>query len=176
MLSVIYPNVPVLSNLILLVTQISFTLVWYFWCFPNHWAAPTVFFPWTCCSPAWYMLCYLFFTFFCFTSASSNLFCPHLSFSPTFYGSTLLLHHCSSILFFYSFFPSPLVSSPVSSPVLFSGEEGFSQWEPRALIPSFLPSSVFCLTSSFPPLSFALPMRLSLSLSLCLTVTWIVLN
>lgn len=100
--------------------------------------------------------------FFCFTSASSNLFCPYLSFSHTLYGSTLLLHHCSSISLCYSFFPSPLISSPVSSPVLFSGEEGFSQCEPRALNPSCLLSDFLFPTSLFRS-SYA---SLSLSLSL----------
>lgn len=68
---------------------------------------------------------------------------------------------------------SGLLSCLLSCPLL----RGRGVFSVRAQsINSFLPSSVFCLTSSFPPLSFALPMRLSLSLSLCLTVTWIVLN
>lgn len=58
---------------------------------------------------------------------------------------------------------SGLLSCLLSCPLL----RGRGVFSVRAQsINSFLPSSVFCLTSSFPPLSFALPMRLSLSLSL----------
>lgn len=81
----------------------------------------------------------------------------------TFNYSPLLVQHGSSLLLHYSLFPSPLVSSPVSCSVLVSGEKGFSQWEPGALVP--------VLSDFFFPTSLSLP--LSLCLSLSLTVTWI---
>lgn len=91
----------------------------------------------------------------------------HISSSPLFPQTTSVptwaLLMSWVILYYYSILLQSLVPLLlISSSVLFSGEKGFSQWEPRALIPVL--SSVWLLL--LPLLTFPLSLSIWLSLSL----------